>query len=163
MNEFELRRRLRDLQTERDPGRELWPGISARLDSGRARRPSRGWLPLALVAGAATLLAVLVALRPLPQPSVSAPALAAQGDLSVSLALLPRTAAGMNVEYRAALASLPPSALPEELQQTAQLLDDSALQLRNALRQQPQSLFLLEQLRRVYALRLQLGRPAQLA
>jgi hypothetical protein len=69
----------------------------------------------------------------------------------------------MNVEYRAALASLPPSALPEELQQTAQLLDDSALQLRNALRQQPQSLFLLEQLRRVYALRLQLGRPAQLA
>jgi len=163
MNEFELRRRLRDLQAERDPGRELWPEISARLDGARAQRPSRAWLPLALAASVAAFLAVLVAIRPPATPSPPAPAVAARGDLATSPALLPRTAAGMNVEYRAALASLPPSALPEELQQTAQLLDDSALQLRHALRQQPQSIFLLEQLRRVYALRLQLGRPAQLA
>ncbi len=76
---------------------------------------------------------------------------------------LPRTADGLDLEYRAALASLPVQALPPELQATAHLLDDSAEQLRSALSVTPDSLFLLDQLRRVYARRLDLGRTTRLS
>lgn len=156
MNEFELRRQLRELRTDAEPAHDLWPAIEARLPASQPTRGGFRWLPLALAASLA--VAALVAhqtVGPTADPDAGrAPALVRGSEP------LPRAATALDIEYRAALAGLPPVALPPELRDTALLLDDSALELREALRQQPDSRFLLDQLRRTYALRLQLGRPA---
>lgn len=156
MNEFELRRQLRELRTDAEPALDLWPAIEARLPASQPTRRGFRWLPLALVASlAVAALVAHQAMGPTADPAAGrAPSLAGGSES------LPRAASALDIEYRAALASLSPVPLPPELRDTALLLDDSALELREALRQQPDSVFLLDQLRRTYALRLQLGRPA---
>ncbi len=164
MTEFELRRQLRELRREREPERDLWAGIATRLASNEVpvspAPPSRrwGWMGSA-IAASAVLAALLLGVSNLPP---AGPATEGQRQTAKSASLLSRNADGLALEYRAALTSLPPVAVPSELQSTLELLDSSAEQLQSALRQQPQSLFLLEQLRRVYARRLQLSRPTWL-
>lgn len=59
MTEFEIQRNLRAMNAPRMPGRDLWPAIAARIESGEASAPHatrRRWLPLA--AAASTVLAI---------------------------------------------------------------------------------------------------------
>ena len=61
MTDFEIQRRLRELNTPRLPQKDLWATIAPRLASNasmRARRPRQRWLPFA---AAASLLLAAVA------------------------------------------------------------------------------------------------------
>jgi hypothetical protein len=167
MDELELRRALRDMRREREPRRELWPGIAAAIATGgtargTARRPA--WLPLAM---AASIVAALVLLwpatvdqrpgeivaeapaEPSPAPGIEARALLRQAD-------------SMSVEFRVVLAQLADAPLPPELRAIARELRDSEQLLREALRQQPESRYLLGQLRRNYEQQLRLSQLAAL-
>jgi hypothetical protein len=154
MNELELRQALRGLRQDREPRRDLWPGIAARLPAAAPRR--RHWLPLALAAASA-LLAVLVTRLPAPTDQ-AAPAMPVAGAPTPLL----READMMIVEYRAALAELSLAPLPPTLRPLADQLDDGARDLRDALERHPQSLDLLQQLRRTYDQRLRLSQRAAL-
>lgn len=69
MNDFELQRRLRDLRTPREPDRDLFPAISARMQNEPAPhlpvKPRRWWPVLAVAAtlGVALLTGALALLR----------------------------------------------------------------------------------------------------
>lgn len=63
----------------------------------------------------------------------------------------------MTVEYQAALLEIDAGRMPVPLQAAAAELDRSASQIREAMRRDPQSSFLLERLRDVYAQRLRLS------
>jgi len=92
----QLEARLRELPSEVEPGRDLWPGIAARLEQADAplqrvtRRPAWAWqaaAALVLVAGSSLLTASLLDRSPpagqsASQPSRAAPDLA-QGGASV--------------------------------------------------------------------------------
>lgn len=168
MDEFELRRRLQGLASEREPARDLWPGIAAAMAEAPAARASRRrapWLPMALAASAA-LLAIM--LLPLPHGPISEPEAERasmqpghgplQHDPLESVVL--REAAAMAFEYRLALAQLAP--LPPELRPAARELKQSEEALREALRAQPEATWLLAQLRRNYEQRLRLSQLAAL-
>jgi hypothetical protein len=131
--------RLRDLPLETEPGRDLWPGIAARLESkgapvaAPARRPAWMWQAAAaviLVAGSSLLTASLLdrkapAVQSASQPAVApaasghVPAIAADGAVALPAAFGP--AGKLDNEYLAArqqltqmlderIAALPPSA-----------------------------------------------------
>ncbi len=165
MNEFELRRQLRELRQGRKPGRDLWAEIATRIASEQlpaSKVPTlRRWSGFGpAMAASGIVAALLLGLANLLPAEMSEEGLRRSPETA---SMLSRDADGLALEYQAALTSLPPVAVPPELQSTLQLLDSSAEQLQLALRQQPQSLFLLEQLRRVYARRLQLSRPTWLS
>lgn len=161
MNDFELRRALRDLSAGRDPQRDLWPDIAERIHAAPAapRRPRWPW-PLALAASIAVASLAGLLWRNAPVPLDDTPP---DGTLQVATRaageMLPREALALEIEYRAALASLPTTAAPAELRPALQALDDSAIALREALDQRPDAVYLLEQLQRTYAQRLRLSRP----
>jgi hypothetical protein len=60
MTEFEIQRKLRAMNAPRAPERDLWPAITARIESGSGvsapRATRRRWIPLA--AAASTVLAI---------------------------------------------------------------------------------------------------------
>ncbi len=161
MNDFELRRGLRALADGRDPQRDLWPAIASGIETAPSRptRPRWPW-PLALAASLAVATVAGLLWRDTTLPYDDTPP-----DDSAQLAArsagqqLPREALALEIEYRAALASLPSGDAPVELRPALQALDDSAIELRDALRQQPDAVYLLEQLHRTWAQRLRLSRP----
>jgi hypothetical protein len=162
MNEFELRRHLRDLPHEREPSRDLWPEIAARIaaDPPRESNPPRSRpspsrrVPIALAA-AAGLVAMLAAglfrsddALPTPDPLVA-------DHVGVL-----REAAAMRFEYRIAIAQLSDTPLPPELRPAARELKQAEAMLRDALLENPDSTFLLGQLRRTYEQQLRLSQRA---
>ena len=168
MSEFELHRGLRGLPREREPGRDLWPGIAARIAAAPAaaapasspqRRPAGGgWLALA----ASLLFAVLLAPalwqdRRAPQPAAPPAGVADALPAARSLQL---QADALTLEYVAALDQLGGQQLPPALAPALTELDSSATQIRAALRQDPGALYLLSQLRRTYDQRLRLTQLA---
>lgn len=164
--ESELRLQLRGLRREIEPGHDLWPGIQARIGQlpAQAAAPSRGnpAMRLAPWALAASLvLAVGVAWRMQPPP---ASVQAADDGTGVAAVALDREADAMTAEYRAALQELqtatPRPSLARREQPALRELDQSARQIREAIALDPQSRFLLERLRRTYALRLELTQHA---
>lgn len=154
MNEFELRSQLRGLRVDREPDRDLWPGIESRVPPRRARSL---W-PWALAASLAVAAVGLAVMRPLLQPE--APAVAQAEARARPMA---REAEAMALNYRAALAELAGRPLPAELRPVARELDDSVREIRLALEEAPDSRLLLEQLRRTYDRRLRLGQRGQLS
>jgi hypothetical protein len=166
MNELELRRSLRQLAAGRSPQRDLWPEIAASISerpatslpaAGTTRRRQRwaGWALAASVLGAAILLWPLQADR----TGLDPPALAASAP---SPEPAQWQASMMHFEYQLALAQAAGAPLPRELQPVAQELKDSEQALRDALRQQPGSTYLLAQLRRTYQQQLRLSQLARL-
>ncbi|MCO5735433.1 MULTISPECIES: hypothetical protein [Stenotrophomonas maltophilia group] len=162
--DHDLLARLRALPNERDVPADGWARLSARLPprepeaapaptgnvvalATRSRR--RGWLP----AGAA--LAASLAIYAV------APWRHAQPDIPVPSALQLQAAA-MTEQYRQAVASLPAGRAPE-WQPALHELDESAAQIQAALAQDPRAPHLLGQLKRTYALRLELTRQAAYA
>ena len=160
MNEFELRRQLRELRREREPSQDLWADIAERIASNSSpasASPNSArhlwWAPA--LAASAVFAALLLGVSNRSPDEASSPR---QRQYAAFASSLSRNADALALEYEAALTSLPPIPVPSELQSTLQVLDDSAEQLQVALREQPESKFLLGQLRRVYARRLQLSR-----
>ncbi len=151
MNEFELRRRLSNLPAERDPSRDLWPGIAVRIGAAPdARRRWGRWLP-ALAATLAAVALLLPALRP---------GLAPETDPSFQHTLVRTEAEALAAEFQGALRALGPVRIPPPLQPTASSLDRDLAALHEALRSEPEATFLLEHLRRAYAQRLRLTQRA---
>lgn len=150
MTDNDLRWRLRQLPREMDPPTDLWPGIAARLQA-QAPRRRRHW-PVLLALAACLCLAVglAVTLRP------AAPS----GDFEAEL--VRREAEAMTREYEAALRELEQAPAPEAIAPSLATLDESAREIREALAADPDSVRLLEQLRRTYSRRLALTQRAAL-
>ena len=185
MSEFELRRALRGLDTGRNPGRDLWPGIAARLQrvepasAPPRRRPATRW-PLLMALAASLVLAVVLALpmlpmspsgvvpgdgsRAVPAPVAAAPAAPADATTPVARggtnSPLQLQADALTIEYAAALGQLGTRQAPPALAPSLRELDSSAQTIREAMRQDPQAEFLLGQLQRTYARRLRLTQLA---
>ncbi|WP_269790650.1 hypothetical protein [Stenotrophomonas sp. Iso1] len=156
----DLVRQLRELPAERVPAAVVWQRIAAELQQPRQpvsvvvmpsmlrpvmhKEPSH-WPWYAGAAAAVLALVGAVALwlpqeRPLPASPLQAQAKA------------------LTHEYRLAIATIPQDSVPAELMPALQELDASAGDIRQAIDQSPQASFLLGQLQRTYALRLELTR-----
>lgn len=177
-----LRLALRGLRREIAPGRDLWPEIAARLPAQAAAAPPtrlpprrRGWpWPLALAASLVLAVGLVWQLRPETtpvRPETARPQLAAQTSAppvatsaatgtADAHATLPPEAALLTWHYEAALGEIGLHQVPASWQPGLQALDRSAEQVRQALREQPDSRLLLERLRETYLRRLALTRRA---
>lgn len=150
MGETELRWQLRQLPHELDPPRDLWPGIAARLPPQAPRRRINPWLGgLALAASLSLGVGLAWQLR---APDVA--------PLDPQAELVLREAEAMTREYQAAIGSFDGAPVPEPLAPTLATLDRSAEEIRTALATDPEASFLLGQLRRTYARRLELTQRA---
>ena len=151
-----LRWQLRGLRRDLQPQAELWPGIAARIaatpqpaaavDTPRARR----FAPWAMAAS--VLLAVGVVWQMMPAAPTQAPA---------DNPLVRQQAVSMALDYERAFAHLQQQANTHpEIHGALGELDRSAAQILGAIDDDPNATFLLEQLRRTYARRLQLTQRA---
>lgn len=158
--EAELQLALRALRRDFTPTRDLWPQVAARLQEPGDLRPApilRSAHPGAFALAACLLLALGMAawLRPADWPGAGYP-LAASAQ---SAALAPEVAQ-LTRHYQAALRELDTGRVPASWQPGLRALDQSAEQLRQALRVQPDSPLLLDRLRQVYTRRIALARRA---
>lgn len=152
-----LRWQLQGLHREIQPESDLWPGIAARLAQApqpgleRSKRISaRRFVPLAMAAS--VLLVVGMVWQGMPGSK--------QGNPQTSPLVL-QQAVAMTFDYENALARMQETeAHPEEIRQAFGELDRSAAQILTAIDRDPHAVFLLEQLRRTYARRLQLTQRA---
>lgn len=159
---------LRGLRRDSDPGRDLWPGIAARLHAAgpgtagdaRAARPSaarpqpsrRRPRRLAALATAASLaLAALLGWQLLPQRAAGT----AHEDAVAGVIL--DEARAMTRDYEAAWRALDAYRRPGADASALRELDRSAAEVRAALRRDPDALYLFERLQSVYAQRLALA------
>ena len=154
-----LRMQLRALRTPQPPGRELWPGIAARLAAQppRTATPSlhRRLLPaLAVAATLAVAVGLGWQLRPASPAAIDAGAAAPVPAGAPLLAI----ADAMGREYRGALREIPAPAPSNPAYASLLELDASAAAVHDALAQDPDSLFLLQRLQHVHARRLALTR-----
>ena len=150
MGETELRWQLRQLPSEIDPPRDLWPGIAARLPAQAPRRRLKPWLGgLALAASLSLAVGIAWQMR-----TPAAPPANPQAEL------VQREAEAIVREYQAALARFEGAPVPEPLAPALDTLDRSAQDIRSALADDPQATFLLGKLRRTYARRLELTQRA---
>lgn len=160
MSELDLRWQLRQLPREITPERDLWPDIAARLPQvpRKSRRPL--WQGLAIAASLS--LAVGIAWFGTPEsgnPPSNRQARLVEGETNAMIR-----------EYQSALAQLDPlgvlvaldtqalqdPSLTDRVRSDLAILDHSADSIRAALKADPDSTFLLEQLKRTYARRLSL-------
>lgn len=143
-----LRWQLRALRRDIEPARDLWTGIAPRLPAQQApaRRPQRWLAPVAM---AASVLVVVGTVGWFARPPDTAPA--------PGPTLVQREAEGLTRQYQAALKEVAAAPMPTSLQPTLDELDRGAALIRDALARDPDSVLLLEQLRRTYAHRLALA------
>ncbi len=163
-SDHDLLARQRAQPNERDVPADGWARLSARLPPRgpqaapeptdnvvvlpvRSRR--RWWLPAGAALAASLALYVVAPWRHA-QPDTPAPS------------ALQLQAAAMTEQYQQAVAALPDGRAPE-WQPALHELDESAAQIRAALAQDPRAPHLLGQLKRTYALRLELTRQAAYA
>lgn len=150
MGENELRWQLRQLPAEIDPPRDLWPGIAARLPAQAPRRRIAPWLGgLALAASVSLAIGLAWQLR---TPSAA--------PFDPQSELVQREAEAMTREYQAALVQFEGAPMPDPLAPALATLDRSAEEIRAALDADPNATYLLGQLRRTYARRLELTQRA---
>ena len=152
MTETDLRWQLRQLPREIEPSRDLWPGIAAAIDR-RPARPAHRWLFSSLAMAASLLLvAGLVWKRgaaPVPSPSADASALVVATE-----------SRAITSEYQAALRQYKGAPVPAAIEPALGELDRSVVQIQHAIASNPDSVYLLEQLRRTYSKRLALTQHA---
>lgn len=165
----ELQPQLRGLPRERVPPAHNWQRIEARLTDlprpllpkaeplptpTRPRIRRRPWMLGAAVAAAACLLVVAGIRQPPTESETHA--------IAVQESSLQLQADRMAGTYQLAIAALPREPLPAELTPALSELDQSAQVIRNAIAQSPEAGFLLGQLQRTYAFRLELTRQGLL-
>lgn len=154
-----LLQRLRALPRDRLPPASSWQHIEAGLSNGRpvlSRARSRRWQWLAATAAAACLVLVAVSFPPSTPVVVS-------GSPDVAVSALQEQADSIADEYQMALQTLPQGQIPVELAPALVELDQSTHAIRSAIAQSPDAGFLLGQLQRTYALRLELTRQGLMA
>lgn len=153
----QLRWQLRGLRRDLEPQADLWPGIAARIAAtpqqaaAAAGKPRvRRFAPWAMAAS--VLLAVGVVWQMMP---------AAQQQAPVGNPMIRQQAVSMALDYERAFARLQQQANTHpEMHGAFGELDRSAAQILSAIEDDPNATFLLEQLRRTYARRLQLTQRA---
>ncbi len=150
MNDLLERQALRALRQDRQPARDLWPGIAARLGPRATRRAGPWWFALA-----ASLLLAMPAVLLWQGP----PGTTTQDSTPAGLV---RDADAMAIQYQAALAEVSAAPLPLPLRGIADDLERDAERLHRALEADPQALLVLHQLRRTYDQRLRLSQRAAL-
>ena len=146
MNDFEIQRGLRSMNTPRPPGQDLWPAIAARIRSDSettAPVARRRWIPLAAAAG--TLLAIVggIAMNSLGEreaPSAYADALPRIERISPQ-----------DAREQAARTGEDPRLAGPNL-----VLDAAHSELQQALEQHPDAVFLVSLLNRTNAQRMKL-------
>lgn len=149
----DLQARLRALPAERLPPADAWQRIAAQLSPRVAALPAavpapraRRWplrVGLGLAAALAVLMVVPTSTPPTPRPSP-----------------LQRQADVIAAEYQQAMATLPAAPIGADWQPALHELDSSAVYIRAAIAENPRSGYLLTQLQRTYALRLELTQQA---
>lgn len=154
IGDAELRMALRALRQDIEPSHDLWLGIAGRLETvPRATQVSnRRWVwPVSMAAS--MLLAAGLAWQV--RPTASQAPLPSSGA-----SLVQREADAMTVHYQAALREFQISPASSNWQPGFDALDRSAMEIRDALKKNPESRLLLERLRETYARRLALSRRA---
>lgn len=152
MPAIDPRWRLRQLPRDIEPSRDLWPDILAGIEHRPVRATGRRWL--GGLAIAASLLLAFGLFRQ-GQP----PATTATGDDGRALVVRVESRA-ITDQYQAALRQFDGAPVPAQLRPSLNTLDRSVLQIRRALADDPDSVFLLQQLRRTYSRRLALTQRA---
>lgn len=167
-----LRMQLRALHTAQEPGRDLWPGIAARLAEqppaqaqGPAPSSSGRWRGLPRMLCLAAVLALALGLGWQLRPGDQPPAPAAVSPAPASDMIGPATGAplvvvaeAMTREYRGALRELPAPRPATPGYSSLLELDANAAAVREALAQDPDAVFLLQRLQHIHARRLALTR-----
>lgn len=162
IGEAELRMALRGLRQDIEPGRDLWPGIAARIEAlpqqaAPAARARGRWLwPVSMAASMLLAAGLAWQMRP---PAPEPPVRQAQAIAGVP-SLVQREADAMTAQYRSALREFEIGTVHASWQPGLDTLDRSAAEIRAALRVNPDSRLLLEQLRQTYSRRLALSRRA---
>jgi hypothetical protein len=158
-NDDALRWQLQALRRDIEPQGDLWPGIAARIAitpqqaaaEGVQRSPrARRFAPWAMAASVLLAIGVVWQLNP-------ADPAQRQGN-----PLIRQQAVSMTLDYENALARLQQAGTHPELAPAFGDLDRSAAQILGAIDRDPEARFLLDQLRRTYARRLELTRRAGL-
>ncbi|PPU05895.1 hypothetical protein [Xanthomonas arboricola] len=154
-----LSARLRALPQQRQPPAQVWERIAPALTPHATvvalqPRRRRAWVWPAFGVALAAALAV-VAIVPGLDRSTQAPAPA-----SARPAGLVVQAQAMAGQYQQAIDAVPVQQVPADLRPALAELDQSAQAIHAAIAQSPRSAFLLSQLQRTYAKRLQLTRLA---
>jgi hypothetical protein len=146
---------LRQLPREVELTRDLWPAIEAGI---RRQSPSRyaaaRW-PIALASAASLLLAAGLFWRTGASTAPAAPA-------PVEARIVSTEARAITDEYQAALRQLDGAPVAPQVEPSLAALDRSVAQIQSAIVADPDSVFLLDQLRRTYARRLELTQRATL-
>jgi hypothetical protein len=143
MNDFEMQRRLRAMNTPRAPGRDLWPAIAARIEATPAPASRRRWMPLAAAAG--TVLAIAGSLLVLAwRDRVAAP-----GDYAAATRFEP--VSPREVREQALRTGRDPRLAGADI-----VLDAAHSELQQALEQHPDAVFLVSLLNRTNAQRMKL-------
>ena len=154
LNDDALRWQLQALRRDIPPSHDLWPGIATRIAAtpGQAAGPSRRARTLTPWALAASvLLAVGFVWQMMPEAGLRP----VEGN-----PLIRQQAVAMTLEYEGALARMEQAGTHPEMKPALGDLDRSAAQILTAIDHDPEARFLLDQLRRTYARRLQLTQRA---
>jgi hypothetical protein len=152
MTETDLRWQLRQLPREIEPARDPWPAIAAAIERRPARSTQRWMLSSLAVAASLLLVAGLVWKR------TDVPVPARRTDASALIVATESRA--ITDEYRAALRQYKGAPVPAAIEPTLGELDRNLAQIQRAIASDPDSIFLLEQLRRTYSTRLALTQRA---
>jgi hypothetical protein len=147
MNDFEIQRDLRQMNTPRMPQTDLWPGIAARIAAAEAqpaRSVRRPWLPFAAAASLLLAIGAGVALLQM-QPRDDA-TLGASNTMPMPSRVSPKDAR----EFSRAPGGDP------RLVGAAVVLDSAHAELEQALEQRPDAVFLVSLLNRTNARRMKL-------
>ena len=152
MKETDLRWALRQLPREIEPSRDLWSGIEAGIRNAPAAPKPRRW-PVAFAAAATLLLAGGLYWRSIPVEPAPDPR-------QIEARVVSAEARAITDEYQAALRQFDGAPLPEQVEPSIAARDRSVAQIQSAIVAAPDSVFLLEQLRRTYSQRLELTQRA---
>jgi len=156
MKETDLRWQLRQLPRELDLERDLWPAIEAGIRREAPPRRALSRWPVALAAAASLLLAAGLFLRAGGGAAPVAPE-------AVEARIVSNEARAITDEYQAALRQLDGAPVAPQVEPSLAALDRSVAQIQSAIVADPDSVFLLDQLRRTYARRLELTQRATLS
>ena len=157
MSETEILWQLRQLPRELEPGRDHWPAIADAIARQGAPRRARWLAPFAMAAS--LLLAVGLLGHAQFQGAAPVPSQRAEAD-AISKVVVRSEARALTDEYQAALRQFQGAPVPAEVAPTLKALDHSVVQIHRAIAADPDSVFLLEQLRRTYSTRLALTQRA---
>jgi hypothetical protein len=152
MKETDLRWQLRQLPREIELEHDLWPSIEAGIRRKPVQRSNARW-SVGIAAAATLLLAGGLYWR----AGAGQPAVAPQ---PMEARIVSREARAITDEYQAALRQFDGAPVSPTVEPSLAALDRSVAQIQSAIVADPDSIFLLDQLRRTYARRLELTQRA---